>query len=159
MGEKGNKRASQRRCVILFFNWWVESASSHLGRTSERAGVGTVDRAKLKDVFYSWHPMGQMTFPQASGGSLRSSSVLEGGNQHGSRGRQCLWTAVVFCCRCCGSAVGTSLSRCPVNKRDTVSVLWLLLRAGDIFSGMHVRNHISGAGQKCWVRLVFQVIS
>lgn len=116
MGEKGNKRASQRRCVFLYLNQWMESALSHVGRTSERAGVGTVGRAELRVVFYSWHPMGQVTFPRAYGGSLRPSSVLEDGNLHGSRGRQCLWTAAVLCCRCYGSAGGTSLSHCPWRK-------------------------------------------
>lgn len=90
MGEKGNKRASQKRWVFLYLNWQMESASSHLGRTFERTGVETVGGAELKVVFYSWHPMGQVTFPHTSGGSLRPSSVLKGGIQHGSRGRQCL---------------------------------------------------------------------
>lgn len=133
-----------------------KGASSHLGRTFKRAGMGTVGRAELKVLFYSWHPTGQMTFPHASGGSLRPSCVFEGGNWQDSRERQCLWTAAVFCCRCCG--LGTSLSPCPWSKRDTVSVSWLFVKAGNIFSGVHVRNHVRGAGKKCWLRLVFQVI-
>lgn len=125
MGEKGNKRASQRRCVFLYLNWQMESASSYLGRTFERAGVEIVSGAELKVVFYSWHPMRQVTFPHASGGSLRPSSVLEGGIRHGSRGRQCLWTAAVFCWTCCGSAGAISLSHCGAKETLSVFLDWL----------------------------------
>lgn len=83
--------------------WKVLGSSSHVVTNFWKSKSGDCGQSTSWGlsslVFYSFQLMGQVVFPHASGGSLRHSSMLEGGNLHSSKGRQHLWSSAVPCSR------------------------------------------------------------